>query len=67
MDVVSSPDLHPRLRKELPGGIRGPRFASFGRAILSWLGINVIENMISYLSLTLEDVPKSAAKIIAVQ
>ena len=42
-------------------------FASFGRAILPWLGINVNENMIRNLSLILEDRVESVAKTTATQ
>ena len=42
-------------------------FASFGRALLSWLGVNVNEAMIRNLSLTLGDNADSIAKTLAAQ
>lgn len=42
-------------------------FASFGRVILPWLGINVNKNMVRTLSLTFEGSAESVAKTIATQ
>ena len=43
-------------------------FASFGRAIFPWLGVNMNENIIRSLSLTLESTAESAAaKALAAQ
>ena len=54
-----------RLRKESPGDIHSLGVSSFGRAILSWLGMNVNKNMIRNLSLTPENIAESSAKVIA--
>lgn len=60
-------NLHHLIRKDLPGCIHDLGFASFGRAIFPWLGINVNENMIRNLSLIFEDSVESVAKTIATQ
>ena len=49
-------------RKGLPGGIYDSGFASLGRSLLPWLGINTNEAMIRNLSLTLESTAGSTAK-----
>lgn len=54
-----------RLRKESSGDIHNLGVSSFGRAILSWLGMNVNKNMIRNLSLTPENIAESSAKVIA--
>ena len=61
----TSLNLHHWVRKNLPGSFHGSGFASFGRSLLPWLGVNV--HVIRNLSLTLKDAAKSAAKAIAAQ
>lgn len=64
---LTPPNSHHRGRKNLSGGTHDSQFASFGRAILPWPGVNVNENMIRNLSLILEDIVESDAKTIATQ
>ena len=60
-------NLHQWIRKELPGGIHDSKLASFGRLLLSWLGVSANDAVIMNLTLTLEDSAESAAKAIAAQ
>ena len=64
----SSPlNLYLWVRKDPPGGVHYAGFASFGRALLPWLGLNVNEAVIRNLCLTLESIAESTVKGIAAQ
>lgn len=60
---------HPisRLKWELPGGIHGSKFTSFGRSLLPWLRVSIYEAMSRNLSSILEGIVESLAAVIAVQ
>lgn len=60
-------DLHCQVRKDLWRSIHDSGFASIGGTMLPWSGVNVNENIMRNLSLTLENIAESAAQRIAVQ
>ena len=59
--------LHHRVRKDWPAGFHDSGFPSFGRSLLSWLGVNADKTMVRNLSLTVKQTAESAAKTIAAQ
>lgn len=56
-----------RFKWELPGSIHDSGFASFAKALLPQFRINVNEAIIRNLSLTLENIAESVAKVIVAQ
>ena len=61
----TSLNLHHLVRKDPPDDTHYSGFASFDRSLLAWLTVSTDEAMIRNLSLTLEDIAASTAKVIA--
>lgn len=65
--AITFPVLSHRFKWELPGNIHDSGFASFGRALLPWLGVNTNKALVRNFSLTLESTTESSANTIAAQ